>query len=55
MNVVNVIYDEETQIKKATWWVERRNATLISTSKDGFVYMLSNGETYSISWFEALL
>lgn len=50
-----IIRDEDTQLRKVTWWAEGRNATVIETTEYGFVYMLPNGDTYSISWSEACL
>lgn len=43
---------KEDQEYYAHKWAKHHNATVISTGAYGFVYMLDNGQTYSISWWE---
>jgi len=49
---MNVIHSEEEQLYYARKWCKSHNATVISTSLYGFCYMLDNGNTYTIEWWE---
>lgn len=51
---MDAIFNKNEQEYYAKKWAKKHNATVISTGTYAFCYMLANGQTYSMPWWEIM-